>query len=412
MRSTSERNILSSTSTGKVNGVPRFGAPLPSPISQGNPRPYQPGLTPLPSPRHPHCLARDHLLLWLPVSTRKLGSSTALTDHDLSWVLTVITASWAHGTRETYGSGLLVYHVFCDLRGVPDAECCPADPTLVLSFLSACAGSYSGNALANHLYALQAWHTLHGMPWTMTKTEMTATLDGAVALAPSTSKKAKRDPFTTHLIVQLCNCLDISVPLDASINACLKTTFWSTARLGEFTVPNLTSFDPAIHIKRSDVRSAEDREGHKVKVFFVPRTKSSPLGEDLYWARQDGDCDPESAFDNHLMVNNFPLDTPLFAYRHSSGYFRPLTRTAFTKRLNSIALQLGLGVLRFHGIRIGSVLEYLLRGLPLEVVKSMGRWSSDAFAVYLRRHAIVLAPYIQNNPVLEPFTWVTLPPVR
>ena len=217
--------------------------------------------------------------------------------------------------------------------------------------------------------------------------------------------------MTTHLIVQLCNCLDISVPLDTAINACLKTTFWSTAHLSEFTVPNLTSFDPAIHIKCSDVRSAEDHEGHKVKVFFVPQTKSSPLGEDLYWARQDGDCDPESALDNHLMVNDLPLDAPLFAYRHNSGYFRPLTWTAFTKRLNSIALQLGLGVLRFCGIWIGSVLEYLLQGLPLEVVKSMGRWSSNAFAVYLWKHAVVLAPYIQNNPVLEPFTWVTLPPV-
>lgn len=191
MRSTSERNILASILTGKVTRVPHFGAPLPSPTSQGNPRPYQPGLTPLPLPQCPHCLAQDCLLLWLPVSTRKLGSSTALTEHDLSWVLMVITASWAHGTRETYGSGLLMYHVFCDLWGVPDAECCPADPTLVLSFLSACAGSYSGNALANHLYALQAWHTLNGMPWTMTKTEMIATLNGAVALAPPTSKKAK-----------------------------------------------------------------------------------------------------------------------------------------------------------------------------------------------------------------------------
>ena len=106
------------------------------------------------------------------------------------------------------------------------------------------------------------------------------------------------------------------------------------------------------------------------------------------------------------MVNNLPPDAPLFAYRHSSG-------TAFTKHLNSIALQLGLGVLRFHGIRIGPVLEYRLRGLPLEeVMKSMGRWSSNAFAVYLWKHAVVLAPYIQNDPVLEPFTWVTLPPVR
>jgi len=88
-----------------------------------------------------------------------------------------------------------------------------------------------------------------------------------------------------------------------------------------------------------------------------------------------------------------------------------LTQTAFTKHLNTIALQLGLGVLQFHGIWIGSILEYLLQGLPLEVVKSMGHWSSNAFAVYLWKHAIVLAPYIQNNPALEPFTWVTLPPV-
>ena len=85
---------------------------------------------------------------------------------------------------------------------------------------------------------------------------------------------------------------------------------------------------------------------------------------------------------------------------------------SFTKRVNSIALQLGLGVLRFHGIRIGSVLEYRLRGLPLEVVKSMGRWSSNAFAVYLWKRAVILAPYIQNDPVLAPFTWVTLPPVH
>jgi len=132
----------------------------------------------------------------------------------------------------------------------------------------------------------------------------------------------------------------------------------------------LTSFDLAIHIKYSDIHSAEDCEGHKVKVFFVPQTKSSPHGEDLYWAQQDGDCDPESAFINYLMVNNLPLDAPLFAYRHSSGYFWPLTWTPFTKCLNNIALQLGLGVLWFCGIWIGSVLEYLLWGLPLGMYHS------------------------------------------
>ncbi|KAJ7200097.1 hypothetical protein GGX14DRAFT_372564 [Mycena pura] len=43
---------------------------------------------------------------------------------------------------------------------------------------------------------------------------------------------------------------------------------------------------------------------------------------------------------------------------------------------------------------------YLLRGLPLDVVK--GRWASDAFAIYLRRHAKIMAPYMQAKPQLGP----------
>ena len=54
-----------------------------------------------------------------------------------------------------------------------------------------------------------------------------------------------------------------------------------------------------------------------------------------------------------------------------------------------------------HSIRIGATLEYLLRGVPFEAMKSMGRWSSDAFSTYLRKHAQILAPYVQANPNLH-----------
>ena len=54
--------------------------------------------------------------------------------------------------------------------------------------------------------------------------------------------------------------------------------------------------------------------------------------------------------------------------------------------------------LQGHGIRIGATLFYLLRGMPIEAMKVMGRWSSDAFLVYLRKHAQVLTPLIQANP--------------
>ncbi|KIJ53057.1 hypothetical protein M422DRAFT_131480, partial [Sphaerobolus stellatus SS14] len=58
----------------------------------------------------------------------------------------------------------------------------------------------------------------------------------------------------------------------------------------------------------------------------------------------------------------------------------------------------GLPKMHGHGLHIGSVLEYLTRGLSFEQVKHMGRWKGESFALYLRKHAVVLAPYIQAVP--------------
>ena len=68
--------------------------------------------------------------------------------------------------------------------------------------------------------------------------------------------------------------------------------------------------------------------------------------------------------------------------------------------------------LKGHGIRIGATLEYLLRGVPFDIVKSIGRWSSDSFLLYLCQHAVVIAPYILGTPVMEAFTRYTMPPPR
>ncbi|GBE84549.1 hypothetical protein SCP_0605280 [Sparassis crispa] len=246
----------------------------------------------------------------------------------------------------------------------------------------------------------------------MPQSEMKAALDGAANSAPPSSKREKRVPFTVNFIVQLCGELDLSLPLDAAVYACLTTTFFCAARLGEFTLPNLKAFERTVHIKHSDVREGEDRHGYRVTVFHLPRTKTSPEGEDVYWAEQQGLADPKGALAQHLAVNGAAQDTPLFSWHHPQG-LRPLTRSEFLKRLNTAAAALGAtNSLKGHGIRIGAVLEYLLRGISFEVVKSIGRWSSETFRVYLRQHAVIMAPYMQSSPVLEPFTHYTTPPPR
>ena len=106
----------------------------------------------------PHCASQDHLRLWRPLQSQNgtIGASDVpiISESDLERILTIMNVSWAQSTRGTYGSGLLVFHVFCDSRDISEELRCPASPILIISFIAACAGSYSGGTLANYVYAV------------------------------------------------------------------------------------------------------------------------------------------------------------------------------------------------------------------------------------------------------------------
>ena len=69
--------------------------------------------------------------------------------------------------------------------------------------------------------------------------------------------------------------------------------------------------------------------------------------------------------------------------------------------MKATGISLGTKSFTGHSVRIGATLEYLLRGTPLDIMKTMGRWSSDAFLLYLRKHAQILAPYLQSAPEIQ-----------
>ncbi|KAJ7851476.1 hypothetical protein B0H13DRAFT_2399780 [Mycena leptocephala] len=234
----------------------------------------------------------------------------------------------------------------------------------------------------------------------MNSPELEALLRAADQMTPLSSKRQARMPYTTEILCLLRPHFDLSNPLDTAVWSCLTTLYWSTSRGGEFTVRTLTSFDAAIHIKPSNITEVRDHNGLKQTNFFLPRTKSAPHGESVYWAKQNGPTDLKAALANHLSVNKPPPNVALFSYFHKSSH-RPLTKTEFRKHLSKAFTAADVEFIHVHGICIGSTLEYLLRGIPLDVVKAKGRWASDAFSIYLRRHAQIMAPYMQAEPQLH-----------
>ena len=190
---------------------------------------YQTGLEVQSLPLCPYCLAADRLKLWhsfiSQVSVLYPDSSFHITlIIDLEWMLSVMAAAWVPGTRETYGAGLLVFHIFYDSQDIPESQQCPVNNTPLHTFITTCAGSYSGSALANYVFGIRSWHTLHRVPWLIFKVDISAALDGAAALTPP-SKFPKRLPFTPDLLIQIRSHLDLASPLDVAIFACITTTF-------------------------------------------------------------------------------------------------------------------------------------------------------------------------------------------
>jgi hypothetical protein len=273
-------------------------------------------------------------------------------------------------------------------------------------------GSYAGKTIANYIQGVRAWHVLHGVLWNLNDMEIETLLRGAEKLSPMSSKRKKRQPYTIPFITALWEHLDTDNPFDAAVYACLTSTFYSAARVCEFTVRTLDSFDPTIHVKPSNVTINRDRNNLEVTTFHLPRTKSAADGEEVSWAWQLGVTDPEAALANHYAWNQPPPAGPLFAYRWKNGH-KPLTKSKFLARLVQAARSAKLNPLQGHGIRIGATLEYLLRGMPFDVMKVKGRWASDAFTLYLTKHAQILAPYIQAVPeVHETLIRYTMPRVR
>ncbi|KAF8797795.1 hypothetical protein BYT27DRAFT_7322997 [Phlegmacium glaucopus] len=283
------------------------------------PSTYPKALTPLTSPRRPHVLARDCLRLWLllaPQNTLDLeGNPTNLGPADLDRIQETIAGAWADATRETYSSGLLIFHIYCNKKMIAEEQRAPAIPILITSFISTLSGIYSGSAISNYVFGIRAWHLLHGIPWRMNLAEIKALLKSADKSSPASSKRKKRQPYTIDFMLSIKDNLNLSQPLHAAVFACLTTTFYTAACVGEFTVSTLKDFHSRKHVTPSSVRIESDRNSLTLTVFALPVTKAEPiLGEEVLWLRQHGGTDPEAALGHHLTTNAPPQNFHLFTY--------------------------------------------------------------------------------------------------
>ena len=109
----------------------------------------------------------------------------------------------------SYGAGLLMWHCFCDEKGIPEDGRAPATQALLRSSWHTWPAAYSGKTISGYLNGVRAWHILHSLPWALEKKEMDTMLRAADKLTPNSSRKKKRCPYTPSFISAIRSHLDL-----------------------------------------------------------------------------------------------------------------------------------------------------------------------------------------------------------
>lgn len=225
-------------------------------------------LTPHVSILRPHYTTKDRLHLWRPATNDT--SLSCLPYADAQHIQYIMIYACAGSTQEAYGSGILTYHVYCDSNFINEAIHASTSSELISAFISNLARSYSEKTISSYVYSIRTWHTPHRKSWSLDDDKIDAMLRAVKNLTPSSSRRKKRLSHTVAFITSILQKLDPNNPLNATVGSCLTIAFYSMARAGKFTIQTLSSFDPFLHIKHSDICYETDCNGLTTTVFICP----------------------------------------------------------------------------------------------------------------------------------------------
>ena len=316
---------------------------------------------------HRHCLSPHRSFSTPPHLQRKIRLA--------------MSSAWAPSTRRLYNNSISRFLAFCSSLEVPLSDCFPASEEILCAFAASSLGSRSSSSVRNDLSGIRAWHLFHNAPYNGSA-RLSLLIRGIDSHAPASAKRNPRPPVTSSMIAALFNALSPADPLDVACFATATCAFWGQARLGELlSNESSPSLRPSIPTRKNLLPLSSSGAS---RTLHLPWTKTSrSKGEDIVLCRQHFNVDPLAALSAHLSINSPPNDLPLFSFAYGNQ-FRALSRSKFLARCNAVWGPLGFPTISGHCFRIGGTTELLVRGVPPDIVKSLGRWTSDSFLRYWR----------------------------
>ena len=173
--------------------------------------------------------------------------------------------------------------------------------------------------------------------------------------------------------------VDLQNPDHITLWAACCLGFFGFLRAAEFTVN--TTNDPSIHLTVQDLQ-VDAEENPSSLYIHIKSSKTDPFRQGcfIYLGHGQASLCPIAAIMSYLHLRG-SSQGPLFI--DSTG--QPLTRVRLSSFLQSTIAAAGIpGQFSGHSFRIGAATMAAQHGIPDHLIKTMGRWTSDAYQLYVR----------------------------
>ena len=245
-----------------------------------------------------------------------------------------------------------------------------------MRFATSLSDSLHHSSIKVYLSAVRSLHIDQGLPDPLVNCLQLQYLLRGIKRVQGSSP-TKRLPVTIDILRVIQGSLDLSSRDHVMLWAACCLGFFGFLRVGEFTTSR--PFDPSIHLAVSDVQAHTlvNPTCFKIRI-KCSKTDPFQMGCAIYVGR--GSICPVAVIGNLLALRG-GAPGPLFCYADG----RPLSWQQLSSSVQSILHSVGYtGLYSAHSFRIGAAMTAAGRGVPDHLIKTLGRWSSDAYQLYIR----------------------------
>ena len=235
--------------------------------------------------------------------------------------------------------------------------------------------------------AAQAWHLrVNGIKLAagIKLERLSQMLKGLRRLVGDDKRRVRRGVRAKDLRLAMDMLLNPDVPEFANMRAALATAFQGLLRGAEFTVDGI--FDAAVDLARGDIVALSDlrlvlmmRPGKNMNYL---KGKTVPLVIGAGGAYIDAVAEMRNMLKVDPTGVGKEAETPMFRDQHGKALTGVRMRAWIQMAMGAI----GLDAAHFglHSLRIGGATALFAAGADPLVIRTMGRWSSDCYRLYVR----------------------------